>query len=189
MLSCLSPRSPCCGPKARPARHPRSQPARRANERDRASPTPDAQAAPLADPRVVLAALDLRANGQYRTSSSSRANASGWWKSGLPGGCLSAQYESVPESSSITADSPSRKSRVDVHRRQVAKAHAGVELQFSCRVAHGNLRIQRLVRQNSTVTIAHEGVCRPLTGRSKVELMVCKRSFARHESLATRVLP
>src|SRR2546423_6392424 len=40
---------------------------------------------------------------------SSSANASAWWKSGLPSACLSAQYESTPLTSSITTEMPMRR--------------------------------------------------------------------------------
>jgi hypothetical protein len=41
-------------------------------------------------------------------AASSRAKQSAWWKSGLPGGNASAQYETAPPVSSMTAESPSR---------------------------------------------------------------------------------
>src|SRR3954470_10525408 len=48
-----------------------------------------------------LRVLDESVNPEFH---SARANESGWWKSGVPAGCLSAQYETAPETLSTIAD-------------------------------------------------------------------------------------
>src|SRR5512145_2216311 len=84
---------------------------------------------------------------------------------------------------------PQRKPRVEISRRQLAKAHLGVELEFFCRGAHSDSRIKLVIRKKPAVTIAHEGVRRPLSGRPEVEFVIRRRSLARHKDFATRVLP
>ena len=99
MLSCLSPRRPCCGPKAAvswtsPQRRERIEGMRqlRVTEAGCAS---SARARPerLAQGRLGEQAVDAEFHGALTSllGSSSSAKLSGWWKSGLPGGCASAQ--------------------------------------------------------------------------------------------------
>ena len=69
MLSCLSPRSPCCGPKAAVSR---TSPQRRERvervRRGRASPTPDGRPGRRAFPPAGAGARDPRAGDRFRTS-------------------------------------------------------------------------------------------------------------------------
>ena len=50
-----------------------------------------------------LGLIEQSVDPKFHERTTSSANPFGWWKSGLPGGCRSPQYESLPLLSSMTA--------------------------------------------------------------------------------------
>src|SRR5258708_6657406 len=73
--------------------------------------------------------------------------------------------------------------------RQTIKSNESVQLKPTASGAQRNLRTQNFVRNRTAVAIIAEGVNGPLSRRREVELVVCRLTFYRDESLEAGVLP
>ncbi|HKV53146.1 MAG TPA: hypothetical protein VJN94_00765 [Candidatus Binataceae bacterium] len=84
---------------------------------------------------------------------------------------------------------PETEGSLRVDRGQSVKLNTAVELKRSISRTHGNVRPQAFVRLGATVAIPGESIDGPLSGRSKIELVVCRLSIDRDEGFEAGMLP
>src|SRR6266702_6617968 len=186
MLSCLSPRRPCWGPKA--AVNFKSFRFERASSECVRSRVTDAGCARSA---TRLPASGLRSAG----SSSSRS---------IPN-FIELQRERfavveirlagrmperpVGQRAAFVLDDRRQADRKTSAVSQAVEAYAPLDLEPACGAAHGNARIQLLVRERNAVAIALKRVRGPLARGREIEFVVPGQAFAADEYLAAGVLP
>jgi len=176
MLSCLSPRRPCCGPNAAVTRRsPRATSA--SSECSRLAVTePDAPAARRGVRPAAGAVPARRAAGRCRSSPWQGAvdlehEARRSWKSGRSDGCASAQCETPPSLRSMTAARPSRNVESPAVRA-VSRADDGLERDPVVRDAGRHARRRRVLERRHAFPVAGEAVERPLRRRREIELAI-----------------
>src|SRR6266850_2441783 len=182
MLSCLSPRSPCCGPNA--ATRSRSPSAASASSECTRSRVTDAGCASSATRRP---ASDFRS-----ARSSSRRSIPNFIE-------LRDERIGVVEIrlAGRVLERPIRKSAVFVfhyrrkrqRQRRPVDPYKGVELQFFPAVTHANAGIQLLIHERRAVAIACERVRGPFARGRQIEFAVAGQALAGDEDLAAGVLP
>ena len=144
MLSCLSPRRPCCGPNAAVMSSPRIAAQRiermlelgghRGRMRQQRHAPPLEFALQL---HVAQQAIDSELDHACSfTGASEATKLSAWWKSGFSAGCLSAKYDSTRARSSITALNPRRSAASEWRAASHRKSSVADSWKVSALVSH-----------------------------------------------------
>src|SRR5713226_181875 len=160
MLSCLSPRSPCWGPNAASSLMPSSA----------ASASSECARSRVTDAGCASSATRLPASGRRSAGSSSSLS-------------MPSFIELQRERLAVMAD---RKIAVV---SQAIEAYARFDLELACGAAHGNARIQLLVRERNAVAISRKRVRGPLARGREIEFVIRGQVLAADEYFAAGVLP
>src|SRR5919204_3719223 len=182
MLSCLSPRSPCCGPKAHATVMPSSD--------VRASS--ECTSSRVTDAGCARSAMRLPSSGlRNARSSSSRSipnfielerKARGVVKIRLSGRMFERP---VRKDASLVFDHCAKRNGACV----CGTRYARLELEPLFAAPHGDARIERRIGERRAFAVAPALVGRPLARRREIEFAVERAAFWRDENLAARVLP
>src|SRR5712692_7904152 len=186
MLSCLSPRRPCCGPKA--AVNFKSFRFERASSECTRSRVTDAGCA--------SSATRLPASGRRSAGSSSSLSMPSFIelqreRFAVMEIRLAGRMPERPvgQRAVFVLDDRRQADRKTSAVSQAIEAYAPLDLEPACGAAHGNARIQLLVRERNAVAITLKRVRGPLARGREIEFVVREQALAADEYLAAGVLP
>src|SRR5882762_308798 len=189
MLSCLSPRSPCCGPNAALSLMSRSAAsASRLCARSRVTEAGCARSATRLPASGARSARSARSRSMPKFIELERKCVA-VVKVGLARG---VPQRPIGHAAGVLLDNhgePEAQAAARVRRRQARQIDQRVKVELALARLDRDLRIENLIYKRRALAVAGECIGRPFAGGRKVELMVAVLAGGAHEHLAAGAPP
>src|SRR2546426_11575511 len=189
MLSCLSPRRPCCGPKAAESLMSERLP----------SASSECTSSRVTEAGCASSATRFPASGARRSRSASSRSIPNFIELQRKGarvvevGPVARMRERpVRQAAARFFDDRGEadgQARPDIGRREPREIHERVEIEPRDARLDSNLRVQDFVGECPALAVSGERISGPLPRRREIEFMVGRRALLPHEELAAGMAP